>query len=212
MKIRTLTAAIAVGVLGAGMATADVPLIGGNPIATLESNFGDGNGLWGVDVFSYVYDAASDVPTGFSLDEGELLFVYVLDASENTSVSVTNFNVGNVNDQLVTGVGFSSDVVPDGFDETDREDPFSFSYSGPALSSIFSFVGDPNDATSTLDPGEWALVYTIVEAEGFSLGPATAAGAGIGNTQQVLVADIPAPGALALLAIAGFGVTRRRRS
>ena len=63
---------------------------------------------------------------------------------------------------------------------------------------------------ATLEPTEWSLVWYVAEAEDWGFVPATASGGGLGNN-QIVPGPIPAPGALALLGLAGlFG--RRRRS
>jgi MYXO-CTERM domain-containing protein len=207
VNVRALAAALSVAALTT-VATA-APDIGGTPIHT-EDDFFTG-GPWGLFVSSYVYDDASELPEGFSLNAGELLFIYLLDGDEdNATVSVDTFSVGNPNELPITSVGFATVITPPGFDADDREDPFLFGYSGPARATVYTYAGDFSDPFSTLDPEEWSLVWYKAEADNWGLGPATASGAGIGDTQMVPV-PLPGPGALALLGIAGLAVAQRRR-
>ncbi|MBT8487057.1 MAG: hypothetical protein KJO43_15885, partial [Phycisphaerae bacterium] len=122
-----------------GSATA-APSIGGDPIHTQDDVF-TGGGLWSVNVSSYVFDETSDLPTGFVLGAGEMLFAYLLDGDDAFAVSVNTFTVGNPNQSVISSVGFSTDITPAGFDAGDREDPFLFGYSGPAQASVFTYAG-----------------------------------------------------------------------
>jgi MYXO-CTERM domain-containing protein len=194
------------GILAA--TTSAAPSIGGTPIHT-EDDFFTG-GPWGMMVSSYVFDSDSDLPEGFALADNEMLFIYLLQGDADFDISVDNYSVGNPNLVPVTSVGFSTGIVPDGLNAVDREDPFIFGYSGPAQASVYTFAGDQQDPFSTLDPGEWSLVWYIAESTGWELGSATASGQGIGNDQFVPV-PVPGPGALALLGLAGLAGRRRRR-
>ncbi|NNF44397.1 MAG: PEP-CTERM sorting domain-containing protein [Phycisphaerales bacterium] len=193
-----------------GSATA-APSIGGDPIHTQDDVF-TGGGLWSVNVSSYVFDETSDLPTGFVLGAGEMLFAYLLDGDDAFAVSVNTFTVGNPNQSVISSVGFSTDITPAGFDAGDREDPFLFGYSGPAQASVFTYAGDLADPFSTLEPTEWSLVWYIAESSDWALGPGSASGGGLPDT-HLLPVPIPAPGALTLLGVAGllgFGWRRRR--
>jgi len=195
--------------LAACSLAAAVPTIGGTPILTSEAMFDGGAADWSLTVSSYVYDSNSDLPPGFALLPGQLLFVYLVETGEDDSISVTNFNVGNPGNFPVLSVGFSNAITPDGLDPADRENPFLYGYSGPSQETLFTFFGDFSDPLSTLDPGEWSLVWNVIEAPGVDLGPATGLGGGQGDTQLVPVA-IPAPAGLALLGLAGLAGRRRR--
>jgi len=200
----------AVGALGALVVTTAVtagPIISGTPIHSEDDFFGAGP--WAMTVTSYVYDSTTDLPDGFTLSDGEFLFAYLLQGDGATDVSVNSFSVGNPNDAAITSVGFSTDVVPIGLDPEDREDPYLYGYSGPSQATVFTYTGNLADPFSTLDPGEWSLVWYVAEATGWENGPATGSGAGLGDTQFVPV-PVPAPGALAILSIAGLMFVRRR--
>jgi hypothetical protein len=187
------------------------PDIGGTPIYS-EIDYFTG-GPWGLDVSSYVFDEDSTLPDNFSyaLQPGEMLFVYLLDGDEALDVSVDTFSVGNPNDLPIGTVGFEDNVIPPGFDIQFYQEPYLFTYSGPAQASVFTYAGDPFDPFSTLDPEEWSLVYYVADSPAWSLGPATASGAGLQNTQDVPVPNIPGPAGLALLGLAGLTASRRRR-
>jgi hypothetical protein len=190
--------------------TSAQPDIGGTPIHT-EADYFTG-GPWGLDVFSYVFDYDSDLPDNFGgvLDPDEMLFMYLLDGDNTMNVSVDTFSVGNPNLAEINSVGWNDDIIPDGFFLVDYQDPFAFSYSGPAQATVYTYSGNPNDPFSTLDPDEWSLVWYIAVSPGWTQGPASATGGGIGDTQFVPV-PIPAPGALAVLGLAGLLGARRRR-
>jgi len=163
-------------------------------------------------VWSYVFDATTDLPNGFVLEADEMLFAYLLDADEAKPISIDSYSVGNPNLMPITSVGYSTTITPPGYDGGLREDPYLFGYSGPAQATIFTYTGNFSDPFSTLDPEEWSLVWYVAEAPTWDFGPATASGAGIGVNEIVPVPIIPAPGALALLGLAGFAGTRRRRA
>ena len=203
-------AALVVGALAASALAQ--PDIGGTPLHT-EEDFFTGNDLWGMNVWSYVYDATTDLPAGFVLEADEMLFAYLLDAEDTKPVSIDAFSIGNPNVLPILSVGFASTITPPGYDGGLREDPYVYGYSGSAQATIFTYTGDFSDPFSTLDPEEWSLVWYIAQSPTWSLGSATASGAGISDNQFVPVPDIPAPGAAALLAIAAAcsGAHRRRR-
>jgi hypothetical protein len=210
MRVSKLGFAIAVAASGAlAAASSAAPSIGGTPIHT-EDDFFTG-GPWGMAVSSYVFNSDSDLPEGFSLADNEMLFVYLLQGDTDFEISVDTFSVGNPNLVPITSVGFSTAIVPEGLDGGDREDPFIFGYSGPAQASVYTFAGDLQDPFSTLDPGEWSLVWYVAESIDWTLGSATASGQGIGNDQLVPV-PIPAPGVLGILGLAGLISGRRRRA
>lgn len=187
-----------------------VPSIGGTPVQTAETTFTGDGADWSLNVSSYAFDSDADLPAGFALLPGQLLFVYLLETGVDDSISVTSFNIGNPGDFPVVGVGFSTAIEPDGLSQDDRQDPFLYGYSGPSQETLFTYFGDFSDPGVTLDPGEWSLVWNIIEAPGIDLGSATGIGGGEGDTQSVLV-PVPAPGAFALLGIAGALGGRRRR-
>jgi hypothetical protein len=186
------------------------PDIGGTPIHS-EIDYFTG-GPWGLYVSSYVFDEGSTLPDDFSyvLQPGEMLFVYLLDGDDDLNVSVDTFSVGNPYVATIGTVGFEDNVVPDGFDIDLYQDPYLYTYSGPAQATVYTYAGDPFDPFSTLDPDEWSLVYYVADSPSYDFGPATASGAGLQDTQQVPV-PIPAPAGLALLGLAGLAASRRRR-
>ena len=186
---------------------ADIPDIGGNPMHTEEDYLTDGS-LWGVSLYSYVFDSTFVPPVEFGQDlqPGEMLFAYLFDADDALTIAVNHFAIGNPNMALITLVDFETDIEPTGFNSVDREDPFVYGYSPTAQSSIFAY-NNPLDPYAPLDPNEWSLVFYVAEAAGWALGPATGSGAGISANVFVPV-PIPAPGAWALLAM---GLLWRRR-
>lgn len=212
MKTTTLGLTSLVVVLCAvtGSASAQ-PDIGGTPIHS-EIDYFTG-GPWGLYVSSYVFDYDSDLPPNFGpvLDPDEMLFVYLLDGDDPMGVSVDTYSVGNPNLAEINTVGWTDDVIPPGFLLVDYQDPFAYSYSGPAQASVYTFSGDPNDPYCTLDPDEWSMVWYVAVAPAWTEGPASASGGGIGDTQFVPV-PVPAPGALTLLGMAAFFGARRRRA
>jgi len=212
MKTTTLglSALVAVSCAVTGIASAQ-PDIGGTPIHS-EIDYFTG-GPWGLYVSSYVFNYDSELPPDFGpvLDPDEMLFVYLLDGDDPMQISVDTFSVGNPNLAAINGVGWSDNVVPEGFFLVDFQDPFSYSYSGPAQASVYTYSGDPNDPYCTLDPDEWSIVWYVAVAPLWEEGPASASGGGIGDTEYVPV-PLPAPGALALLGLAGLLGGRRRRA
>jgi hypothetical protein len=208
MQVKRILLAGTLFAFGACAATSmGAPSIGGTPIHTEDDVFSGGS--WGMFVSSYVFDSNSELPGDITLDPGEFLFVYLLDADDEFSVSIDTYSVGNPFDQPIIEVGAITNVVPDGFAAPDREDPWLVSYNPGSQSSVYTFANDFFDPFSTLDPTEWSLVYYIAETTGWTLGSANASGAGISDSQLVPV-PIPAPGALALLGLAGLMGRRRR--
>ncbi len=211
MQIKKLgLAAIVIGACAlAGNATAQ-PDIGGTPVYTEQDSFTDG-ALWGMTVWSYVFDSESTLPTGFVLDPGEMLFAYLLDGDDAMTVSIDSFSIGNPDLMPITSIGYETSIIPPDFDALDFQNPFVFGYSGTAQASIFNFLGDPSDPFSTLEPDEWSLVWYIAESTTWTFGSATASGAGASINNDVPVPGIPAPGSAALLALAGLVTAHRRR-
>ncbi len=202
-------ALVAAALPGAAQAQPD---IGGTPIYFEDDGFcGCPDANWAVTVSSYVYDYGSDLPDGFSLEAGEMLFIYLLDADADYALSVDTFTVGNPNEMPITSVGYEPNLVIDGLDPVDYQKPYLYGYSGPAQATVFTYAGDFSDPYSTLDPTDWSLVWYVAEAPAWALGPATATGGGVGDTLEVPVPIIPGPGALALLALAAACGSRRRR-
>jgi hypothetical protein len=189
----------------------EVPDIGGNPMHTEEDALGAA-GLWGMTVYSYVFDHSFLPPQEFGqvLEPGEMLFAYLLDADDALPVSISHFAVGNPNLVAILTVGYETDIEPPGFSGLLREDPFTFGYSQQAQSSIFGY-NDPLDPFASLDPTEWSLVFYVAQAEMWTAGPATGTGGGIGANGFVPV-PIPAPAVLSMIALAALGRSGRGRS
>ena len=161
------------------------PDIGGAPIHTEEDYFSAGD--WGVTVRSYVYDNTStSIPSiypGFALNPGEMLFLYLLDCDSAKSTSVDHFAIGNPELLSISAVGWTTDVVPVGYDVGNHQDPYLYGFSGPAEATIFTYTGNFMDPWSTLDPGEYSLVYYIAVSEDYGPVSATADGGGEGENQ-----------------------------
>jgi MYXO-CTERM domain-containing protein len=212
MKTTTLgLSALAAVLCAATTGALAQPDIGGTPIHT-EGDYFTG-GPWGLDVFSYVFDFDSELPENFGgvLDPDEMLFIYLLDGDNSMNVSVDTYSVGNPNLAVINAVGWTDNVIPDDYFIVDYQDPFAFSYSGPAQATVYTYSGNPEDPFSTLDPDEWSMVWYIAVSPDWEEGPASASGGGIGDTEFVPV-PIPAPGALAVLGLAGLLGARRRRN
>ena len=187
------------------------PYIGGTPIYMEDDGFcGCPDANWAVVVSSYVFDYASDLPDGFSLEQGELLFIYLMDADADYALSADTFTIGNPYEMPITSVGYDPDLEIDGLDPVDFQKPYLYGYSGPAQATVFTYAGDFSDPYSTLDPTEWSLVWYVAEAPAWALGPATISGGGVGDTLEVPVPTIPGPGTAALMALSAL-VRRRRR-
>jgi hypothetical protein len=93
--------------------------------------------------------------------------------------------------------------VPDGFDAAMHETPYIFGYSSPSESTVWNYTGDPQDPQSTLDPGEWSLLFHVAEVEmwsmvaaGVSVGGPPQSEAVLGAVTQPCVADINGDGVI----------------
>jgi hypothetical protein len=163
------------------------PDIGGDPIHTEEDYFSAGD--WGMTVYSYVFDnSSSSVPEiypGFELDPNEMLFMYLLDSNATKTVSVDHFAIGNPELLTIHTVDHTTNVVPAGYDVDDHQDPYLHKFSDLAEATIFTYSGDIQDQWCPLEPGEYSLVYYIVESTGHIKVSATADGGGIGDNQLV---------------------------
>ncbi len=210
MKFGLTAAALAIGAVHASVAAQ--PDIGGTPAYWEQDTFTGGIAQdWGLEVTSYVFDSTSPLPTGFDLDLGEMLFMYLLVGDDQRTVSVDKFSVGNPDGASITEVGYSDDIGPDILDLMDYQDPYFYIYSPPSLATFYSFYSDFGDPFATLEPDEWSLVWYIAEADGWQLGNATASGLGYGDTQSVPVPLIPEPGTALLLGLAGLIARYARR-
>jgi len=206
-----LYASVAVLVVPCAVPAWAQPDIGGMPVYWEADAFAGSPAVdWGVEVTSYVFDSSTDLPAGFNLETGQLLFMYLLDGDDQRTVSVDKFAIGNPEDMSIVEVGYSDDIAPDGFAFVDYENPYLYSYSAGSQATIYTYAGDFSDPYSTLEPDEWSLVWYVAEAGGWTLGSATASGGGYGDTQLVPVPIIPHPGAIALLGLAGLSCMRRR--
>jgi hypothetical protein len=85
-------------------------------------------------------------------------------------------------------VGYISDVEPTGFDTSMRETPFIYGYSSPSASTVWNYTGDPQDPQSTLDPGEWSLLFYVAETSAWST---VSGGVSVGGTP--LLGDVLGP-------------------
>jgi hypothetical protein len=185
------------------------PDIGGSPLYTQFDYFT--SGPWGLYVSSYVFTEGNEPDDlGYELQSGEMLFAYFLDGDDDMDVSVDTFSVGNPFEMAIFGVLYEDNIVPPGYDGNLYQAPYLYTYSGPAQATVYTYAGDPFDPSSTLDPDEWSLVYYVSDASTWDLGPATASGAGLQDTQYVPVPAVPGPASLALLGLAALLSTRRR--
>lgn len=206
MKTVLLGGAAALALTGVSAAA---PTLGGSPASTTTDGFAAGT--WSLGVSSYVYDSNSDTPGSFgSLNDGEFLFMYLLESDAGAQSSVDMFSVGIESGVGISALGYNDSITPDGFAGMGFQSPSSFGYNANSGAASYGFL-DFNDPSSTLDPGEYSLVWFIAEAEGYTMGSATATGGGTADTNQVLVPTmIPAPGA-AIALLAGLPLARRRR-
>jgi hypothetical protein len=201
-----LVVACAVGV----SAKADPPDLGATPLYAEEDAF-SANG-WGMTVYSYVFDDVFAPPDEFGqlLEEGELLFAYLLDGDDATNVAVSSFSVGNPNEAAITIVGYEDDIEPPSYDLMMYQLPSQYGYSDPSLQTVFTYF-DMNDPFAVLEPDEWSLVWYVAEAPDWTMGPGTGTGGGVSDNQSVPV-PLPAPGVLCLFALAAVtGPARARR-
>ncbi len=201
----TATALAITGVCGAA------PSLGGSPASTSSDAFASGD--WSVGVASYVYDSASEMPGGFSsLNEGEFLFMYLLDGDMSATSSIDMFSVGIESGVSVSSIGYSTSIVPDGFSGNDQQSPASFGFNANSAAVSYGFL-DFADPNSTLDPGEFSVLWFVADAETYTDGPATVTGGGVADTQMVLTPTmIPTPAAfVAVLAGLPMAGGRRRR-
>jgi hypothetical protein len=180
---------VAIGLIAAiSVSTWANPNIGGDSIHEDEVYFSAGE--WGMTAYSYVFDDTSnsvpDLFEGFSgLDEGEMLFVYVLEPDPMTVSSISYFSINNEALVDIYSVGWSIRVVPSGYNVNNHQDPFVFTYSGPAEATVYNYTANPYDPTCELDPGEYSLVYYFALADSYGDVHATADSQGQGSTQFV---------------------------
>ncbi len=188
------------------------PVIGGDPIYTQDNE--DFAGLqtpWALTIFSYVFDNTSaSLPGNLALDPGEMLFIYLLDCDGAETISVDYFSVGNPHLAPINTVGWTSDVVPAGYNVDDHQDPYLYGYSGPAQAVIYTYSGNFFDPYCTLDPGEYSLVYYIAVAPGYTQVSATASGGGEGDV-GLIPGPIPEPATVFLLGLGALALLRKRR-
>jgi hypothetical protein len=149
-------------------ALTEVPILpDAEPVQAHETAFvGDD---WSATIYSYVFDEDSLTPSGLVLEPGELLFVYLIQVDEGSASSVTLTLVTNPCEALINAVGYISDVEPVGLDASMREAPFIYGYSSPSASTVWNFTGDPQNPQSTLDPGEWSMLFHVAEADEWSM-------------------------------------------
>jgi len=186
-----------------------IPVIGGDPIYTQEDYlFADD---WGLTLYSYVFDTTSaSLPGNMTLDPGEMLFMHLLDADDTKTVSVAHFAVGNPAGVPINQVGWTTDVVPQGYDVGEHQEPYLFGYSGPAQATIYSYFSELVDPFSTLDPGEYSLIYYVAVATDYAPVSATADGGGMSD-DELIPGPIPEPATLFLLGLGGLALMIKRR-
>lgn len=187
------------------------PDIGGDPIYQIDDDFSGGNTDWALTIFSYVFDTSSaSLPGNFALDPGQMLFIYLLDCDGTKSVSVDYFSIGNPHLVSIPTVGWTTNVVPSGYDVADHQEPYQYGYSGPAQAIIYGYSGDWQNPYCTLDPGEYSLVYYKAVAPGYTQVPASASGGGVGDN-KLLAGPIPEPATIFLLGLGALALLRTRR-
>ena len=65
------------------------------------------------------------------------------------------------------------------------------------------------DPFSTLDPGEYSLLYYVADLDDYGLVSATADGGGMGDN-QIVPGPVPEPTTICLLAFGGLALLRKR--
>jgi len=202
-RVAAIVAAVLLVVMLAAPLQAVNPDIGGTAVYT-EQDYFSANG-WGVTAYSYVYDstggAAPEIYPGFALNAGEMLFVYLLDYDDSESVSVDHFAVGNPELAAISTVGWSVDVAATGYNVSNHQEPYLSGYSGPAQAVIFTYTGNFMDPWSTLDPGEYSLVYYVAGCDNYGFVGATADGAGTCENQLVPGPSVPEPTTICLFSL-----------
>ncbi len=200
-------ALIPTSVLGAN------PEIGGEAIYMGEDYFSTDE--WGITAYSYVFDSSSSsLPESFSrfsLNPGEMLFMYLLDCDFTKTVAVNHFSVGNPSTVQINSVGWTSDVVPDGYNISGHQSPYLYGFSGLAEATVYTYTGDLTDPFSALEPGEYSLIYYIAQADGYSMVSATAEGGGTGDNGLVPGPVTPEPATLFLLCLGSLSLLRKRK-
>lgn len=188
------------------VSTEAVPVIGGNPIHTEEDYFTAG--LWGLTVYSYVYDhTSSTLPDmGITLSEGEMLFVYMLDGDDSMTDSVEYFSIYNPYDLPVVDVGYDDTIIPSGYDAGKYENPINYQYSGFTLTTSYNFTGG---YMFDIQPDEWSLVYYIAISPTWQLATGTVAAGGA--DEHDVPAPAPEPTTICLLGLGALALLRKRR-
>ena len=183
------------------------PDIGGDPIHTEEDYFTEG--LWGLTVYSYVYDStSSSLPDmGISLMSDEMLFVYLLDGDDQTSDSVEYFSVYNPLELAIDTVGYNDTIIPTGYSSGDYQDPINYEYSGFSLTTSYSFTGG---YMNTIEPDEWSLVFYVAESGTWALSTGTVAGGGA--DEELVPSPSPEPTTLCVFGLGALALLRKRRA
>jgi hypothetical protein len=147
-----------------GQAWASVPVLpGAAPSATLETALSGED--WNAHVYSYAFDEDAVPPAELVLEDGELLCVYLVHLDQASESSIHISLVMNPCDVIVNTVGYLAGIQPLGYDEAMQQGPFLYGYSSPASATVWNYTGNPDDPLSTLDPGEWSLLYHVAEAD-----------------------------------------------
>jgi len=189
------------------------PDIGAAPVYAEQDYFSaDG---WAVTVYSYVYDSAGgtapEIYPGFTLNAGEMLFLYLLDYHDSQSVSVDHFAVGNPELAAINAVGWSVHVTPAGYNVSNHQQPYLAGYTGPAQAVVFTYTGNFMDPWSTLDPGEYSLLYFVAACHDYGFVGATADGRGQCENQLVPGPSVPEPATICLFGLGLAALLRKRR-
>jgi len=181
--------------------------IGGDPIHTEEDYFSEG--LWGLTVYSYVYDStSSSLPDlGISLMSDEMLFVYLLDGDDAATDSVEYFSVYNPDDLPVDTVGYNNTIIPTGYSGDDYQDPINYEYSGFSLTTSYYFTGG---YMRTIEPDEWSLVFYVAICDVWDLATGTVAAGGA--DEHDVPAPAPEPTTICLLGLGALALLRKRRA